>query len=88
MPTPEDSNANLVNKEPAPYTPRVNASETSQAQHQVANDAPADVNVNACLARNYGETASRRADSFERAAARHDMLAEAVIAQIAKKPMA
>jgi len=61
-----------------------NADDTRQAQHTQANDTPTDVNLNAVYARNFAETASRRADAFERAAARHNMLAEAIIAQIAK----
>lgn len=61
-----------------------NADDTRQAQHTQANDTPTDVNLNACYGRNYAETASRRADSFERAAARHDMVAEAILAGIAK----
>jgi len=57
--------------------------DTRQAQHGILNDAPVDVNLNAVYARNYAETASRRADSFERAAARHDLVAEAILAKIA-----
>ena len=66
------------------YGPAEHADDTRQAQHSVSNDAPTDVNLNACYARNYAETASRRADSFERATARHNMLAEAVLGALAK----
>ena len=65
------------------FGPAEDADATRQSQHSVANDAPTDVNLNACYGRNYAETASRRADAFERAAARHEMLSEAILAKIA-----
>ena len=60
------------------------ADDTRQAQHTQSNDTPTDVNLNACYARNYAETASRRADAFERAAQRHNLIAEAVLAKAAQ----
>ena len=54
-----------------------------QAQFTKSDDTPTDVNLNACYGRNYAETASRRADAVERAMARHEMVAEAILAKIA-----
>lgn len=65
------------------FGPAEDADASRQAQHSVSNDAPTDVNLNACYARNYAETASRRADAFERAAARHNLVAEAVLGKLA-----
>ena len=72
---------NMSDKEAAPYTPRNNASDTSQAQHQLTNDTPVDVNNNAVLARAQAETtmlvgklfadnADRRSKLFDHVAAK------------------
>jgi len=83
MPTPAE-----IQQDPTPshsqgFGAAENSDDTRQAQHTQANDTPTDVNLNACYARNYAETASRRADAFERATARHEMLAETLIGKMA-----
>lgn len=47
------------------FGPRENADETRQAQHQMANDSPVDVNMNAILARSQATTIDAMGKSFE-----------------------
>lgn len=60
----------------APFTPENSASETSQAQHQLANDVPVDVNNNAVLARTQAQTTMLAGSEFEAAAARRTIFAD------------
>ena len=46
------------------FGPRESADETRQAQHQLANDAPVDVNFNAVVARVQSTTLAVHANEF------------------------
>lgn len=83
MPTPADTQQDPTPAATKGFGARENSDDTRQAQHSVSNDAPTDVNLNACYGRNYAETASRRADAFERGTARHEMLAETLVGKMA-----
>ena len=48
-----------------PFGPGASADETRQAQQQVANDAPSDVNMNAIIAREQGGTMVLMGKNFE-----------------------
>lgn len=71
--------------EAAPFTPEVSSSETSQAQHQLANDAPVDVNVNAILGRFQGGTYALMGANFEAAAARRNGILDHLMLKLAKE---
>lgn len=62
-----------------PFGPGANADETRQAQHQVANDAPVDVNANAVVARAQAETLTLMGKNFEAGAARRNGILDALI---------
>lgn len=64
----------------SPYGPGANADETRQAQHQVANDAPTDVNMNAVVAREQGGTFTLMGKNFEAGAARRNALFDHIAA--------
>ena len=75
MPDPEaGSNAGLAEKEPAPFTPRVDSSATMQAQHQMGNDFPLDVNPNAVVGRAQMETLTLMGKNFEANADRRNKM--------------
>lgn len=59
---------------------RESADETRQAQQQVANDAPVDVNPNAIIAREQGATMVLMGKNFEAAATRRNLLFDHVAA--------
>ena len=59
-----------------PYGPNALADETRQAQMAVANDAPADVNVNAVMAREQAATLTLMGKNFEAGANRRNMIAD------------
>lgn len=56
------------------FGPRESADETRQAQQQVANDAPVDVNPNAVIAREQAGTFVLMGKNFEAGAARRNSL--------------
>ena len=67
--------------EPSPpstfgYGPREQADDTRQAQQQVANDAPVDVNPNAIMAREQAATIVLMGKNFEAGASRRNNLAD------------
>lgn len=55
---------------------REDADTTRQAQQQVANDAPVDVNPNAILAREQGRTVAQMGDEFAAASGRRNNIAD------------
>lgn len=59
------------------FGPVESADETRQAQQQVANDAPADVNVNAVVARSQVLTTDVLGKNFEANADRRNKIADA-----------
>lgn len=61
---------------PEPFTPANDASQTLQAQHSMANDAPVDVNSNAALARVQAQCTARIGEEFAAAAARRTIRAD------------
>lgn len=62
------------------YGPRENTDDTRQAQQQVANDAPVDVNPNAIMAREQGATLVLMGKNFEAAASRRNSLFDHIAA--------
>lgn len=71
------------------FGPRESSDETRQAQHQVANDAPVDVNPNGIIAREQGSTLVIMGKNFEASAARRNGLFDhfaAVLAGHFSKP--
>jgi hypothetical protein len=60
-----------------PFGPHESADETRQAQQQMANDMPADVNMNAVVARVQAGTFALMAANFEAGAARRNALFDA-----------
>lgn len=56
-----------------------NADETRQAQHQLTNDTPADVNMNAIVARSQALTFDALGKQFAAAADRRTILADAAM---------
>lgn len=58
------------------FGPRESADETRQAQQQVANDAPVDVNPNAIIARAQAETIVIMSKNFEANADRRNKYAD------------
>jgi hypothetical protein len=58
------------------YGPAEDADATRQAQMQVANDAPTDVNMNAVIARSQAQTTDQSAKNFEANADRRNKLAD------------
>lgn len=58
------------------YGPRENIDDTRQAQQQVANDAPVDVNPNAIIARAQAETIVMMSKNFEANADRRNKYAD------------
>ena len=63
----------------APFTPENSASETSQAQFKVANDAIPDVDNNSVIARTQAQTAMLAGSEFEAAAARRTIIADKLL---------
>lgn len=72
------------------YGPREQADETRQAQQQVANDAPVDVNPNAIIAREQTATLTLMGKNFEANAMRFNaamsVLQTILQGEFAKKP--
>lgn len=66
------------------FGPRESADETRQAQQQVANDAPTDVNMNAILARAQGETIALMGKNFEANADRRNKIFDALVGKTMK----
>lgn len=62
---------------PEPFTPSADASQTLQAQHSGANDAPTDVNNNAVLARSQALTVDIAGKMFQSNADRRDKMTDA-----------
>ena len=62
-----------------PYGPNALADETRQAQMQLANDAPVDVNVNAVLAREQAATLTLMGKNFEANADRRNKIFDALV---------
>ena len=58
------------------YGPVEAADDTRQAQQSVSNDAPTDVNMNAIIARQQGQTTALTGSEFAAAAARRTILAD------------
>ena len=61
------------------FGPRESADETRQAQHQVANDAPTDVNFNAIVARSQALTVNIAGKNYEAASDRRTIIADALL---------
>jgi hypothetical protein len=57
-----------------PYGPNANADETRQAQHQLTNDSPTDVNMNAVVARSQSLTVDIAGKNYEAGADRRRSL--------------
>lgn len=75
----EEMSPNTPSFQPTPpatlgFGPRESADETRQAQQQVANDAPVDVNPNAIIAREQSGTFVLMGKNFEAAASRRNSL--------------
>lgn len=62
-----------------PYGPNALADETRQAQMQLANDAPVDVNVNSIIAREQGATLTLMGKNFEANADRRNKIFDAIV---------
>ena len=58
------------------FGPRESADETRQAQQQIANDVPADVNFNAIVARSQALTVDLAGKGFTAAQERRQILAD------------
>lgn len=65
-----------------PYGPTANADETRQAQHQLSNDTPADVNMNAVVAREQAGTYTLMGKNFEANADRRNKIADFLFAKL------
>ena len=61
------------------FGPRESADETRQAQQQVANDAPVDVNPNAVLAREQAACVARMGNEFVSASARRNNVMDDIV---------
>lgn len=68
--------------------PVEDADATRQAQHAIANDAPADVNVNAIIAREQGATLTLMGKNFEAGAARLNGVLDAATGKAAAQAAA
>lgn len=62
--------------DPSDFTPGTSSRETMQAQHRVANDAIADINVNDMFARAQGITIMNAGNAFSANADRRDKIAD------------
>lgn len=62
---------------PAPYSPEIDAARTMQAEHQLANDAPVDVNMNAIVARSQALTVDIAGKAFQSNFDRRDKMTDA-----------
>jgi len=69
----------MANEPSNTFGPVESADETRQAQHQVANDTPVDVNPNAALARFQSLTMGLAGAEFEAAASRRTIIADTLI---------
>jgi hypothetical protein len=67
-----------------PYGPGANADETRQAQHQLTNDSPTDVNMNAVVARVQASTFSLMQANFEANANRLNKIFDHIAPQASK----
>lgn len=76
-PMPEDAAIESSPKSTYGFGPRESADETRQAQQQVANDAPVDVNVNAVVARSQTLTVDALGKNYESNADRRNKIADA-----------
>lgn len=61
------------------FGPAEQADDTRQSQHQLANDAPVDVNPNAIIARAQGETIVQMGKNFEANADRRNKIFDALV---------
>jgi hypothetical protein len=61
------------------YGPVENADDTRQAQQQLANDTPVDVNMNAIIAREQGSTLTLMGKNFEANADRRNKIFDALV---------
>ncbi len=64
------------------FGPRESADESRQAQHQMANDAPVDVNMNAIMARSQALTVDVLGKSFEANADVRQKLQDRILAKL------
>ena len=64
------------------FGPRESADETRQAQQQVANDAPVDINPNAVIAREQAGTYVLMGKNFEAGASRRNALFDHIAAKL------
>lgn len=67
------------------FGPAEDADATRQAQHQMLNDAPVDVNMNAVVAREQAATLTLMGKNFEAASARRNNIADAYMGKLMKE---